>query len=245
MAAAVRCPKGAITVTGRRLRPEDAVELPPEDRRATADQLDGLLLARRSVRHFSPEEVDRPVLDRLLEITSTAPMGVPPSDVGILVFHGREKVRQFVADAMGVFRRQLKVFSPLVLTLMRPFYKKADYQMVRDFVRPVYRSYLADWERGKDRFCYGSPLVLLFHQDGMADQGDSYVAATYAMLAAESLGLGSCMLGMTVGLGYDKRFRAKYGIPVGDKIGLALTIGHPVARFRRGVRRRLASVRFV
>ncbi len=76
------CPKGAITVTGRRLGPEDAVELTPEETRATAEQLHALLLARRSVRHFGPEEVDRRAVDRILEITATAPTGVPPSEVG-------------------------------------------------------------------------------------------------------------------------------------------------------------------
>ena len=69
-------------------------------------------------------------------------------------------------------------------------------------------------------------------------------AMTYAMLAAESLGLGSCMLGTTVALSHDKAFKKKYGIAPQNKIGLALVIGHPAVTFHRGVKRRLASVTF-
>jgi len=75
--------------------------------------------------------------------------------------------------------------------------------------------------------------------------GVAHVAATYAMLAAESLGLGSCLLGTTVALEHDSGFKAKHGIPKQDKITLGLTIGHPKTRFRRTIHRQLASVHFV
>jgi hypothetical protein len=52
------------------------------------------------------------------------------------------------------------------------------------------------------------------------------------------------MLGTTVGLNHAKPFKVKYGIPPKNKIGLALVLGHPAEKFRNGVRRRLASVKF-
>lgn len=52
------------------------------------------------------------------------------------------------------------------------------------------------------------------------------------------------MLGTTMALGHDKAFKAKYGIPAKNKVGLALVIGHPAHQFQRGVRRRFASVRW-
>ncbi|MFZ5829852.1 MAG: nitroreductase family protein, partial [Planctomycetota bacterium] len=93
-------------------------------------------------------------------------------------------------------------------------------------------------------FTYGAPAALLFHHPATADAADSYIAATYAMLAAESLGLGSCLLGSPVALNYNPQFKAKYGIPKSNKIALAMPFGHPAAEFRRGVRRRLGDVRF-
>jgi len=239
------CPTGAISVCGRGMQSDDARELPPPDRRATADALEALLARRRSVRRFKPVEVPRETLDRLLEMTATAPMGIPPSGVGVVVFHGRQQVRAFAGDACTVFAKQARFFNPVVLTLMRPFLGKAGHEAMRDFVRPLLKLLGDKWAAGADHFTYGAPAALVFHHDALADPADCHIAAAYAMLAAESLGLGSCLLGTTVGLNYAKPLKAKYGIPAANKVGLGMALGYPAVEFRRGVRRRLADVRFM
>ncbi len=236
------CPNAAIRVEGRRFSPNDLVDLPSP--RATADQLDALLLARRSIRRFTAQEVDRATVDRILAMTSTAPMGIPPSEVGIVVFHGRDKVHQFAAEAVAWFGKMLRMFHPLMLALMRPMMGKVQAQVMREFVRPLFQGITADWAAGRDHFTYDAPLVMLFHCPASGDPADAHIAATYAMLAAESLGLGTCMLGTPVALERNAAFKAKHGIPKDDKIGLAVIMGYPDARFRRGIRRQLASVRF-
>jgi ferredoxin len=238
------CPTGSITVAGRGMTLDDAFKLPPAFQRATSDQLDALLAARRSIRRFEKREIDRSVVDRILEMTSTAPMGIPPSDVGVVVFHGAERVQAFAADACDAFRRMAWFFSPVMLTLMRPFLGKENYLAMRDFVKPLLRTLVEKRSEGVDWFAYDARAALLFHHGPTADPADCSVAATYAMLAAESLGLGSCLLGTTVGLNNSKAFKAKYGIPSKNKIGLALVMGHPAEKFPNGVRRRLASVKF-
>lgn len=237
------CQKGAIRVSGRRLSPDDVVPLPP--RQAVADEFDGLLLARRSIRRFAAREVEREAVERILAMTSTAPMGIPPTEVGVVVFHGREKVRQFAAEAIASFEKTAARMNPLVLTLMRPFMGKANCQMMREFVVPLFKQFAAEWREGRDHFTYDAPLALLFHRGPLADPADPHIAATYAMLAAQSLGLGSCMLGTTVALDFAGELRTKYGIPKGNKIGLGLAIGHPTAQFTQSIRRQFASVKFM
>jgi len=236
------CPNGAIRVTGRRLTPDGLVDLPSD--RATVEQLDGLLLARRSIRHFTPQEVDRATVDRILAMASTAPMGIPPSEVGIVVFHGRAKVRPFAEESIAWFGKTLRMLNPVMLTLMRPLMGKIQAQVMREFVRPLLETITADWAAGRDHFTYDAPLAMLFHGPASGDPADAYIAATYAMLAAESLGLGTCMLGTPVALERNAAFKAKYGIPAENKIGLAVIAGYPEAKFRRGLRRKLASIRF-
>jgi ferredoxin len=238
------CPTGSIVVAGRGMTVDDGFELPPAFQRATTDQLDALLTARRSIRRFEKREIDRSLIDRILEMTATAPMGIPPSDVGVVVFHGAERVQAFAADACDAFRRMAWFFSPVMLTVMRPVLGKENYMAMRDFVKPLLRTLVKKRSEGVDWLAYDAPAALLFHHGPMADAADCTIAATYAMLAAESLGLGSCMLGTTVGLNNSKPFKAKYGIPLKNKIGLALVLGYPATKFRNGVRRRLASVKF-
>jgi len=239
------CPSGSVTVSGRRLQPGDLVDLPPADGWATAEQFDGLLLARRSVREFKEREVDRADVERIVAMTSTAPTGIPPSEVGIVVFHGRAKVQALTADLIASFRRMQRVFRPWRLALMRPFMSKTDYVTVRDFVRPLFELIVARFDAGVDDLFYDAPLVLLFHYGPMSDQADAHIAATYAMLAAQSLGLGSCMIGTMVALNFDKPLKVKCGIPAENKVGLGLIVGHPVVAFHRGLRRQLGSVKYL
>jgi ferredoxin len=238
------CPTGAVTVRGRRLAPEDVVDVPAAASSATADQLDALLLSRRSMRKFDQQEIDRALIDRILAMTATAPVGIPPTGVGIVVFAGRDKVRQFVADSIACFRRLQRMLGPWVLPLMRPLLKRTDYVMMRDFVRPLLRLLVEEWDKGVDAFCYDAPAALLFHHAPDDGPADCHIATTYAMLAAQSLGLGSCMLGTSAALEQDKAFKAKYGIPARNKMGLALTLGYPAVSYRRSLRRQLASVAF-
>jgi ferredoxin len=238
------CPTGAIEVQGRRFAPADLVPLPPAAL-PTPDQFDALLLARRSVRRFTAEEIERAVVERILAMAATAPVGIPPTEVRVLVFHGRERVRALAAAAIPIFERLATRFTPLKLALLRPFLGKATATLIRDFVRPLYTQIAADWRAGRDTFTYDAPLALLFHSPASSDAADEHIAATYAMLAAHSLGLGTCLLGTPAGLNFDPPFKAKYGIPAANKIGLGLVAGYPAVRFTRGIRRQWADLRFV
>jgi nitroreductase len=237
------CPTGAIQVQGRRFSPADVVDFPPVSQ-PTPEQFDALLLARRSVRRFTPQEVDRTVVERILAMASTAPVGIPPTEVGVLVFHGRERVRALAGEAIPIFAQLASRLSPWVLALMRPFMGKANCELMRDFVRPLYTQIGAEWKTGRDTFTYDAPLALLFHSATVGDAADEHIAATYAMLAAHSFGLGTCLLGTPAGLNSDKHFKAKHGIPPRNKIGLALVAGYPAVGFDRGIRRQWADLRF-
>ena len=236
------CPTAAVAVTGRTMRADDGFDPPLQ--RATAEQLEALLFWRRSVRRFTAREVERETIDRILAMTAAAPMGIPPSDVGVVVLLGREKVQAFATDACALFARQAKGFSGWRLAHMRLFMGKAGYEVMRDFVRPLLEMLAGERAAGRDAFTYDAPAALLFHHGQTADSADVHIAATYAMLAAESLGLGSCLLGTAVAFNFDKAFRQRHGIPVDNKVGLMLALGYPDVQFRRGVRRRLADVKF-
>ena len=69
------------------------------------------------------------------------------------------------------------------------------------------------------------------------------------MTAAESLGLGTCMLGaihpfLQFGFGV-KAFRNKYNIRFKSREGLVLIVGYPKVKYARGVRRSFANIDFI
>lgn len=237
------CPSGAILVSGRDLEPGDVCDLAPAEARATHAQLLGLLQARRSVRHFSAKDVAREDVERILEAAATAPMGLPPTDVEVLVVHGRDRLRALAGEMIPALERMCRAFRPPLFWLYRPFLGRVAAGFLRGFVVPVVDHYKKEWAQGRDALFYDAPLGLYFHGSEYADAADAVIAATYAMLAAESLGLGTCMLGFP-GHGFkrDRGLGEKYGVPPQNHLGVFLVVGHPAVRHQRGVRRRFSRV---
>jgi len=237
------CPEGSITVTGRGISPQDLLPLPPAEERATADALAALMQARRSVRRFKDEEVDPVLVDRIVEMASSGPMGIPPWDVGCVILRGHQKVRELADEIIQGYAGFLKVFRPWVLAAMRPFLRQATYDRFRHFIRPLAEMYVAGKRQGKDHLFYGAPAVIVFHHSPYADAVDAAIACIYAMLAAESLGLGTTMIGAAAPiLVRNKALCQRLGIPEGHTPAIALIVGHPAVPFRRAIRRRFTQV---
>jgi nitroreductase len=240
------CPRGAIHVEGRELRSEDVVAIPPRETRASYEELYKLMLARRSVRHYKEQKVERAVIAQIIEAVTTAPMGIPPSDVQILVLDGKEKVAEFAQDMTAVWQQTRWMFAPWTWPLWRVLMGKEMVEMLRTFIYPLINFLLEKRARGEDWLFYHAPLAMYFHTSPYSDPVDPLIAATYAMLAAESLGLGSCMIGSIapfIKSGATK-LKDKYHIPRKNQQGLMLILGYPDINYIHAIKRTVAKVDF-
>ena len=137
------------------------------------------------------------------------------------------------------------MFSPFFLVLFRPFMAKETYETMKSFISPLISLLVGKNNDGVDWLLYDAPLALYFHTSPYSDPVDPLITATYAMLAAETLGLGSCMIG-TVGplMQYSKKLKEKYGIPVKNQQGIMLILGYPAIKYRKSLKRRLAAIKY-
>ena len=237
------CPRDAIMVTGRTLSAGDYAPLQESD--VQAGSLHNLLLNRRSIRDFHNRPVPDELIEKILQMASTAPMGIPPSDVGVLVIKGHEKVREFSFDFIEVLKQMQMMLKPLPLALMGITMRKEDRKATKEFVKPLIDFLVDSKKQEKDYLLYDAPLMIMFYSKQMADPADPVIASTYAMLAAETLGLGSCMIG-TVGpflKRMGKPFKAKYGLPEKMKDSLVLIVGYPKFKFKKTVKRTFAEIK--
>jgi ferredoxin len=240
------CPEGSITVTGRGLSPDDLLPLPKPESRATGDQLAALMQARRSVRRFQDREVEPEVLNRIVEMAASGPMGIPPWDVGCVIVRGRGRVQELAGEIIKGYEQFLKIFKPWLLAGMRPFLRRATYDQLRYFIRPLAQSYVDGHRAGSDILFYDAPAVLIFHHSPYADTADAAIACTYAMLAAESLGLGNTMIGGAPPiLQRNRKMCSQLGIPPGNTPSISLIVGYPATHFRRSVRRRFSHFNMI
>ena len=240
------CPEGAIEIHGRTMSPADLFDLPPKENASDYNQMLALLQRRRSIREFENRPVEREKIDRILKAAVTAPMGLPPSDVNVLVLDSVEKNRAFVKDFCEFLETIKWLVSDWFMTLMRPFWGKANNEMFRDFIKPCLDIFISRMKKGENVVTYDAPLVMYFYGSPYTDPADPIVAATYAMIAGESLGLGTCMLGaIHPFIAYGKRarrFREKYGIKYVSREGLFVIFGYPSVRYKKGILRTFASV---
>ena len=239
------CLTGSIRVSGRGVSEDDLVDLASLEHRSSPDQLESLLLARRSVRHFAPREVDSAVLDHVLEMAATAPMGIPPSDVGVTVVRGRKNVQKLAGEIVRMYEQASWFFSRPALVLMRPFIGRAAYESYSGFVRPLARMLVDARRKGQDVLFWDAPAVMIFHSSPYSDPCDASIACTYAMIAATSVGLGTCVIGSAAPvMRRSAKLKQAYSIPPGNKPDVMLILGYPDVPFVRGIRRRFASVNY-
>ncbi|MDQ1266208.1 MAG: hypothetical protein QG635_1360 [Bacteroidota bacterium] len=240
------CPFGAIQISGRYISPDDIYSLNGHRNVSSYEQLMQLMQKRRSIREYKDKPVEKEIIDKIIEAACTAPMGLPPSDVHLLVFDTAEKVREFAKDYCNYLKGMKWFFSKWFLAIMRFFWGKENDELFKGFLRPLVDKYIESMENGENFVNYDAPAAIYFYGTPFSDPADPIIPATYAMLAAESLGLGSCMLGaihpfIQNGSAAEK-FRKKHGIRFKSREGLFLIFGYSKVKYHKGIKRSFASV---
>ena len=240
------CPQGVIAVEGRTLAPVQLFDLPDKNIVPTYDSLLAMLQRRRSIRKFKNKPVEKEKIDQILEAAQTAPMGIPPSDVHVVVFENKKQVRAFAEDFSNYLKSIRWMASNWFMTLMRPFWGKPTDEMMRSFIKPIFDVYVDDMEKGNNWINYDAPLAMYFYGSPYTDPADPIIAATYAMLAGEALGLGTCMLGAVhpfIQNGKKARlFREKWGIKYKSREGLFVIFGYADVHYKKGIKRTFADI---
>jgi NAD-dependent dihydropyrimidine dehydrogenase PreA subunit len=240
------CPEEAIQIKGRETSINDLFTLygttPPSD----YNQLMSLLERRRSIRDYSDQAVSEDIVEKIVNAARTSPMGVPPSDVNVLILGSRDAVRRFGLDFCKYLKDMQWFVSGWFLALMRPFWGKANDEMFKGFVKPMFKFFIKKRYEGINMVTYDAPLAMYFYGSPYTDPADPIIAATVAMYAAESLGLGTCMIGSVHPLIQNgkkaRMFREKYKIKYTSREGLIVLFGYPAVKFEKGIKRTFASV---
>jgi nitroreductase/NAD-dependent dihydropyrimidine dehydrogenase PreA subunit len=213
------------------------------------EELLHFLQSRRSVRVFKDQPVEREVIERILEAAATAPMGLPPHSTEVVVIATSEEREFLLAELVADYESILSGFrSPIGRTVIRlskgaEVFNQLDSHVV-DTARRNNEAYRAD---GSDHYMYRAPVLMLFHGSrwAMSVEESAHLVCHHAMLAALSLGLGSTIIGLVPPIvERSKTLRARYGIGKDHRVLTSLILGYPRYRYRRGISRRLAGVRY-
>jgi nitroreductase/NAD-dependent dihydropyrimidine dehydrogenase PreA subunit len=215
-----------------------------------SDDFISIVKKRRSVRRFKPKPITDEEIQKILHVVSQAPHGDSHQHVEITVINSREKIMEGL-PLMSAF------FDKLEKWLKNPFMrwmikrKKGQHTLntLMNHLNPrlerhIYRDYSYEY----DGITRGAHTLLIFHAPKHSEDHfeDSYIFVTYAMLAAQSLGLGSTIIGLVpAALNKTPKLRKLYNIPDDHDSVTSLIVGYPKYKYRRGIKRNLKKVDFL
>jgi nitroreductase/NAD-dependent dihydropyrimidine dehydrogenase PreA subunit len=202
------------------------------------------LSSKRSVRHYTGEEIPKEMIETVLYAMRYAPTGHNLQANRYLVIRDPERKRRIVEETAKGFKR----FKTLIRlrTLLRPFISGPMYEMLsgRGLMAGL-DDLISKCRADEDPILHSAPVVVISYYPSLGPLSfiDPSISFTYGMLAAHALGLGTCWIGFAIqALWKNKRMKRYLGVPKGMTITGVMTLGYPAVRYVRVPPRNAAAV---
>ncbi len=230
------CPEGAVTVGAIDESMSQFVNFEPDHKwlphgEFDTAQLARLMASRRSCRNFLDKSVDRSILEDLVKIGCTAPSATNCQLWTFTILPTRKAVWEL---GKGVKDFYVKLNSTAENSLLRTFLKLIGKPELDQYYREYYETVkegLAEFDRtGVDHLFHGAPsaIVVGSRRGATLPREDSMLAAQNILLAAHSMGLGSCLIGMAVeAMKNDRKLQRVIEIPPKETVYAVIALGYP------------------
>jgi nitroreductase/NAD-dependent dihydropyrimidine dehydrogenase PreA subunit len=223
------CPKDAILYTAH------GKTLEYQDMDVSFAHVEKLLHTKRSIRRYKDKDVPHNEIEKLLEVMRYAPSGHNAQPCEYVVAKDRE-IKRMLAEAtiksFKSFRFLMKIHK-----ILKPFVPKAFYELLSDHSTALgIDEMIMEYNSGKDIFFFDAPVVVIVHVPNMGGLSyvDPTIALTYGMLAAHTMGLGSCWMGFAmIAVAKHKKILRQLNIPKGRFIAGVMTLGYTDQKYYR------------
>ncbi|MDH4232352.1 MAG: nitroreductase family protein [Nitrospirota bacterium] len=207
-----------------------------------------LMASRRSCRCFSGRPIDRTMLEDLVKIGITAPSGTNSQAWTFTILPTRKAVISLAEQIASYFGR---LNTAAEKTLLRLFLKLTGKGELDAYYHGYYRKVkeaLEEWHgSGRDRLFHGSTAAILVGSKPGAScpVEDALLATQNILLAAHSMGLGSCLIGYAVAaMKKEPSIRQAVGIPPEEEIHAVIALGYSDEVYQRTAGRRKVTPRY-
>lgn len=167
------------------------------------------ILERRAIRRYDSKPIPREHLEAILQCAQFAPSGM------------NSQPWKFVVVTDSAFRETLV--------------KKAR-SLAEGFAEGLKAKFPERYQTIRQRFAslpdpvfYGAPVIFfIVTKGGDFAETSAGLAAENVMLAAKSLGIGSCWIGMAAGLNEDPDVRSRMKLAENETISAPIILGYPL-----------------
>lgn len=160
---------------------------------------------RRAIRSYEDKPVPESAIETMLEAATYA-----PSAINI------QPWKFTVVTSKAEMKRLSDIAKPAVLRTLPDVGNAALSALKKSLTDPAFNIF------------YNAPLLIFVAgEKSRFDVYDCTMAAENMMLAAYSLGIGSCWIGTAVGLANEPKIKADLGIPEDHQVHAAIVFGYP------------------
>ena len=220
------CPTAAISILD--VSPEDCTQL--KDNLPSDAQLATLMKGRRSVRRFKQENVDKELINNLIEAAVNAPTA-----------KNAMKLQFTVVDEMSVMQK-------LAAHTYESIAAAVNEKRIPDEL-PHFHAFHKAYANNVDIIFRKAPHMLMVTSPttGSSPAIDVAIALTHFDLAATNAGLGSlwCGFAMQAFNNFVPNYKNLLGIPEDHTVGYVVMFGHPAVKYQRTVERTFQTVKTV
>jgi nitroreductase len=162
------------------------------------------ILNRRSIRAYEAKQIARADLDKILACGDAGPSGA------------NNRGWRYVIVQEPAFKKRL-------IEIGMPLYKKWLEKMPQSF-----KDMRAKIDESPDPIYYGAPTIVFVIGKGMTADADCPMVCQNMMLAARSLGIGSCWVHIGQLVLQDLSIRTEFELVEGEKIYGPIVMGYPL-----------------
>ena len=207
-----------------------------------------VLRMRRSYRVFKQEKVSKEKIEAILEAMRYAPSASNLQGWRYIVLTDKNEINYLSKETSSFFKlaRKLLPLKYLIAPFLTGRTKK---RVLSPKTKIQLDNGLERLANGEDIVFFNAPCVVILYSRKYANAmaaNDAGIAFTHGMLAAQSLGLGTCWIGFAQRrLQNIRRIRKHFQIPKGYNVWGVLAIGAPAIKYQRAPPRRPLKIRWV
>jgi nitroreductase len=171
------------------------------------------IYGRRSVRAYSEEPISEDKIREIIKAGVHAPNGANSQPLRFAVITNPEKKKQYSDVSKALFVENMK---------------KAMEEAPPD-KKKFFEAYIERLSKPEFDIFYGAPILILIYSspESFTPVEDGSLAAENMMLAAHSMGIGSCWIGFASPLGYVPEVFKELNVPEDHRLIAPLVFGYP------------------
>ena len=193
-----------------------------------------IIMERRSIRAFKKEPLPDSMLRRILEAGRFAPSTGNSQPWKFIVVKSPEILAEMEKDTAKLIKLFMFLMDYTRGNILRRLYilswVKWIIRFMKNELHPVPFGLMSQIAQGKTPVYHGATTLVLMVEDRRGvgcPATDIGIAGTNMVLAAHSMGAGSCWFGMTKILMYLPKWRKKFGIKYPYRLNDCIAFGWP------------------